>query len=307
MARTSNATRHLLVVSAVVVAMAAGIIPFVQGNDGTYVGNADESITSTEKMVALKQIEEFIQKALTDDEVLISDMPDPMGEQSTTEYNGSEEFELIDMGTRSLDGTTPTDYSEGSTNIEPMIDVAEQLLLIDKLYAIEKQISISANSTNIDILESQKQSVLKELFDNVSHVPTTLTTIHDDVVQGGAVGDSLRFDLAGKYVGCNGSKRTYNAHGFLNSGGNWFRVSHYYPSTISIGTSPNCYGDDWSSLYIKLQNTLTGRGCENTFDVSNSGSNWFRCTAPIGELFWIAQIKGNYDSRSITNYSYISR
>ena len=198
----------------------------------------------------------------------------------------------------------------------PGVDIERQIELANQIADITERISGSSNKTEIRELEKQKLGLIAEGFENISHVPAeeaiSVSAIYRGGVAGGslgggAMGDAWSYEIRGTYVGCNGASRSYNTNGLLYPQTKSIRVHHYYPSSVSIGTSPDCRSDEWGSLSLLYTNFATGRACKINADVSNSDSNWFICSAYRGEILWFAQSVGVYSYTQIHDTAAIVR
>ena len=178
-------------------------------------------------------------------------------------------------------------------NIESSVNATEQMILVNKISVIDEKISKTNNTAMITSLENQKDALLEELFDNISHILLDELIILENAV----IGQQGRaaFNIDGFHNGCNGEKQPFNIFGNIFSGQTRFWFSHHFPSALSVGTLPNCLSADWDEyLQVRVQDVFTGKGCKGNFRVSNIASDHFQCTMPIQGVVSI-RITANYE------------
>ena len=192
------------------------------------------------------------------------------------------------------------DYAEAKE--QKMLDDKKQKL-IKKVQKLEEQITKTDNETKKERLIAKQQAILKKLFDAVSRSNTEFTK-NPTPGTAGQSGGTITVD--GIYKGCNGSKPNWNFAAKTYSSSTWWNVKHYFPSSISVGTSPNCSGSDWdNNLYVESREIIGEKGCHANLIVSSVSSYWLNCQHIMNGLI-VTKVKVDYEDhpKKITGYHY---
>ena len=201
----------------------------------------------------------------------------------------------------------PFSSMDGAYAVEQSDLQTKQQKIIDRMFQIEERIAKTSNADRIQVLEDRKQVLLKKLMDNVSHVETVDTTNEDvsnsNQAQTASAGSQYNINIVKK--GCNGANQTANIAGVMTNGNSWFTMYHAYPSSLSVGSSPNCTGDNWANNhYVKAKDVFTGVGCQANLNTANIASYSLNCQTPIAG-FWVVEVRGDYGTTSMSGYTYV--
>ena len=175
--------------------------------------------------------------------------------------------------------------------------------LIKKVQQLEERIAQADDESVKEQLKATQQVILKKLFDAVKPSDTEFTMIeHEDSDTSVQSGGLITVD--GVYTGCNGSGVNWNFAAQTYSSSTWWNVNHYFPNSISVGTSPNCTGANWNNnLYIESKEIIGEKGCHTNLTVGAISSYWLDCQHIMNGLV-VSEIKADYDGypQEITGY-----
>ena len=115
----------------------------------------------------------------------------------------------------------------------------KQKELVERVQELDDQIAKTWNPSEREKLESERQLLLKEIMDNVSHVPTSKADVKNNANDGWTMASS-QYNINITKKGCDNVNQLANIAGVMTAGSQWFTMYHYYPSIISEGSSPFC-------------------------------------------------------------------